>query len=393
MALVVAGGVYLERCLAPDRLSLLGSGGRAAAAVAELSPGTTLHSFHPEYAALDAQIALAGFGVTSFFHPSDAVIGFEYLHPLSSPRIHPVPLPRAGTVEVSGETVLRFGCLEGDFRTTGRRVVYDPQSGSAPEPFRSNGSSAEQLAMVLNHGEATSLTGLSEPAAAAKMLREREAADVVVIKMGALGALVFEGEDAFSVPAYRSRAVDKIGSGDVFSAAFAHFWGECGRGAAEAADVASRYTSLYVEDRCLPLAVEPPAREAAARPEAGTRIYLGGAFFTTPQVWLIEEARSALLALGVEVFSPMHDVGFGPPRDVAQRDLAGLDGCTAMLALLAEPDPGTLFEVGHARACGLPVVAFVQQSREQDTTMLVGTGCELVDDLATALYQVVWARS
>lgn len=393
MGLVIAGGVYVERCFSPNRTSLLGSGGRAAAAVAAWSPGTTLHSFHPPSGVRDAQIALGAFGVETIFYDSEAVIGFEYLYPLSLPRIYPVPLPRAGTVEVSGDVVLRFGCLEGDFRVHGRRVVFDPQSGSAPESFGANGSSAKELAIVLNREEAALLTGEDEPDAAAAVLRARERADVIVIKMGAAGARVFQGGSSASIPAYRSMAVDKIGSGDVFSASFAHFWGERGASAVDAADIASRYTCGYVEDRCLPLPAEPPARIAIAPPAAGGRIYLGGPFFTTPQVWLIEEARRGLFALGMDVFSPLHDVGFGAPDVVAERDLAGLNGCTAMLALLAEPDPGTLFEVGHARSCGIPVVALVQQPREQDTTMLVGTNCEIVDDLATALYRVAWAAS
>jgi nucleoside 2-deoxyribosyltransferase len=393
MTIVIAGGVYVERCLTPNRTSLLGSGGRAAAALSELSPGVKLHTFHPRALVLDAQIAFAAFGIETVFHDSSAVIGFEYLHPLSSPRIYPVPLPQAGTVEVDGDVILRFGCLEGDFCVRGRRVVYDPQSGSAPSPFRQNGSHGEELSIVLNRTEAELLTGESDPDAAAKFLRQRELADVVVIKMGAAGAIVFEVDARTQIPAYNSSAVDKIGSGDVFSAAFAHFWGERGIPAAEAADIASRYTSGYVEDRCLPLTKEPPSREPVTPPSKIPRVYLGGPFFTTPQIWMIEEARSGLSALGAKVFSPMHDVGFGKADIVARRDLNGLENCDAMLALLSDLDPGTLFEVGHARSRNIPVVALLQRPRDQDATMLTGTDCDIVSDLATALYRVVWAAS
>jgi nucleoside 2-deoxyribosyltransferase len=120
-------------------------------------------------------------------------------------------------------------------------------------------------------------------------------------------------------------------------------------------------------------------------------VYLGGPFFTTSQLWMIEEARSGLLSLGANVFSPMHDVGFGPDKFVAAKDLAGLDDCDVMLALLSDADPGTLFEVGYARSKGKPVVALIERPRNQDQTMLVGTDCEVVEDFATALYRVVWA--
>lgn len=393
MAITIAGGVYFERCLAPDRKALLGSGGRAAAALTSLSNQVTLHSFHPAGRMLDAQYSLGAYGVETHFHASPAVIGFEYLHPMSSPRISPVPLPVAGTVDVEAEIVLRFGCLEGDFRISGRRVVFDPQSGSAPTSFSSNGSKAKNLALVLNRGEATLLTGEDDPARAAEALAQSDGADVIVIKMGAAGALVVDGKRQQRIPAYQANAIDKIGSGDVFSATFAHFWGEQGQDAAAAADLASRYTAGYVEDRLLPLPVTPPEKAPINPPTKRPKVYLGGPFFTTPQLWMIEEARSGLLSLGADVFSPMHDVGFGLDATVASKDLAGLDGCDVMLALLSDPDPGTLFEVGHARATGKPVVALIESPRKQDPTMLVGTNCEVVDDLATALYRAVWAAA
>lgn len=393
MAITIAGGVYLERCLTPSRSALLGSGGRAAAALSSLSDRVILHSFHPAERILDAQYALGAYGVETLFHASPAVVRFEYLHPMSSPRISPVPLPVAGTVNVEGEVVLRFGCLEGDFRISGRRAVFDPQSGSAPASFSSNGSKAETLALVLNRGEATLLSGEDDPTRAAAALAQSDGADVIVIKMGAAGALVVDAGRQQQVPAYRSNAVDKIGSGDVFSAAFAHFWGERGQDAAVAADLASRYTAGYVEDRLLPLPAAASEKSPIKPPTKRPKVYLGGPFFTTSQLWMIEEARSGLLSLGADVFSPMHDVGFGPDDIVARKDLAGLDACDVMLALLSDPDPGTLFEVGHARATGKPVVALVECPRKQDPTMLVGTNCEVVDDLATALYRVVWAAA
>jgi len=393
MPIRIVGGVYRERCLTPNRTNLLGSGGRAAAALVGLSDEVTLESFQPPAIAMDARIALAAFGVATIFHDSTAQIGFEYLHPLSSPRIYPIPLPEAGTVQVAGDVVLRFGCLEGDFRVTGGRVIYDPQSGAAPVLFHSNGSRADTLALVLNRAEAELLTGEPDPVNAAAVLKRLDDAKVIVIKMGATGAMVFENGHQHHVPAYRSEAVDKIGSGDVFSATFAHFWGEKGRSASDAADLASRYTAGYVEDRCLPLPPSAPEKEAIVPSAKAPKVYLGGPFFTTPQLWMIEEARSGLLSLGAKVFSPMHEVGFGEASVVARQDLAGLDECDVMLALLPEPDPGTLFEVGYARARGMPVVALVQCPREQDPTMMIGTDCEIVDDLATALYRVVWAGS
>ena len=228
-AMIVAGGIYQERCLAPNYSALLGSAGRAAAALAQLSSDVCLHGFYPASFTQDALFAFAPYGVTTVLHESSAVVGFEYLHPLSSPRIYPTPLPTAQTADVTGDVILRFGCLEGDFRVVGRRVTYDPQSGSAPERFRANGSVAESLALVLNLNELGLMAGNGDVAAAVNRLRDVEQANVVVVKMGVDGALVFDGaSQPVKIPAYRSSAVNKIGSGDIFSAVFAYQWGELG---------------------------------------------------------------------------------------------------------------------------------------------------------------------
>jgi nucleoside 2-deoxyribosyltransferase len=109
------------------------------------------------------------------------------------------------------------------------------------------------------------------------------------------------------------------------------------------------------------------------------------------QRWLINEAKTALESVGVNVFSPYHDVGIGEASQVAPADLAGLDACQAVLALVDGLDAGTLFEIGYARAKGKPVVALSQTVKDADLTMLRGTDCTIVDDLATAVYHAAWA--
>jgi nucleoside 2-deoxyribosyltransferase len=93
----------------------------------------------------------------------------------------------------------------------------------------------------------------------------------------------------------------------------------------------------------------------------------------------------------VPVFSPLHEIGEGPGEVVAPQDLAGLDECQVVLAILNGSDAGTLFEVGYAVAKGIPVVALAQNMRPEDIKMPQGTGCTIVGDLATAIYQAIWA--
>jgi sugar/nucleoside kinase (ribokinase family) len=69
-----------------------------------------------------------------------------------------------------------------------------------------------------NETEALRLTGASSVKAAAKELAE--VARVVVVKMGARGALVATCGKTFRVPAVKARVVDATGAGDSFNAGF-----------------------------------------------------------------------------------------------------------------------------------------------------------------------------
>ena len=211
--------------------------------------------------------------------------------------------------------------------------------------------------------------------------------------MGSKGALVLTADGADRVPAYRSENVFKIGSGDVFSAAFTQFWAIEGWAPREAADLASRAVSCYVNTKSLPIPSAGELLSADLVPlQAGTgRVYLAAPFFNLAERWVVEEVRNQLNEIGVPVFSPLHEIGEGPGEVVAPQDLAGLDGCQVVLAVLNGSDAGTVFEVGYAVARGIPVVALAQNMRPEDLKMPQGTGCTIVGDLATAIYQAVWA--
>lgn len=184
----------------------------------------------------------------------------------------------------------------------------------------------------------------------------------------------------------------KIGSGDVFSAAFAAHWGERGLDPAVAADLASRSAAQFVDGHVLPI---PSVIETAMEPVMGShggRIYVAGPFFDLPQRWMIEQAAEALTSFGVEIFSPLHEVGTGlPDQAIAEADLAGLRTCTKVWAVLDGADPGTVFEVGYARALGIPVVALAERLESTNLTMMRGSGCEVVQDFATSIYHLIWA--
>lgn len=398
--LTVVGGFYRESCRFPSSDESWGSGGRGIAAVSALPISRKL------FTAADrktepvlASIAQAvGFEYVAATVPETIV--FRYDHGLSTPIIWP-PLNEIGRVRfsVQGNCILQFGMLEADVEIDGKTIIYDPQEPFSPKHFRSS-VKPSKLAYVLNGTEARRLGQNEDTETAASKIAADSGADVVIVKRGARGALVVSSGHSATVPAYETKSVWPIGSGDVFAAVFAARWGVQGLKAVEAAESASRATAEYVETRILPIPSgvmegdsSRPALKLRQNPAGPDEydVYLAGPFFNMPQRWLIDEARLALRGMGLRVFSPLHDVGIGPAENVAPKDIEALEKSRAVLAILDGVDTGTVFEAGFARARQKPVVAFAQSTPDEPLKMISGTGCEVVKDFVSAIYRVAWA--
>ncbi|KWB53901.1 nucleoside 2-deoxyribosyltransferase [Burkholderia ubonensis] len=392
--ITVVGGVYHEHCIWPVWDQIFGSGGRAATALVSHVNKVTLHTYaHPDVET-EFKTAATLYKFDLVITAARAGISFEYVHCMSTPVIRPA-LARIHAhepIEVSADAVLRFGMLEGSGRVNAKWCVYDPQSAFHPEPFWDNGSQAEHLAIVANRSEITAMAGDSNPKTAAVALLQR-GAEVVVVKSGPAGAYVYTTDGAEAhIPAYRSDMVWTIGSGDVFAAIFAAQWAVHSVGPATAAELASRAVSQYAETMGLPAAPAQELSEAQRTPSSTVsgKVYLASPFFNLGQRWLVDEARRCLAELGLEVFSPVHDVGRGPAHEVGPKDIEALNSCDRVLAILDGLDAGTVFEVGYARAKGIPVYALAQAVNEEDLKMVVGSDCNMFFDFVTALHHTAW---
>lgn len=316
--ITVVGGIYREYCMHPPWRETYGSAGRAASALAAMGVPTTLHSYADVESSeiLTSRAFLESFKlVTTLISRS---IGFEYIHGLSTPSIFGVPNLKHDPLKVKAEKIVRFGMLEGDAIVDAKYAVYDPQNLGAAVPFAQNGSKAVHLALILNLGEARQMSGLKDAAAeeVAKTLSQRQAAEVVVIKMGPRGAMVWSNGKTTQVPAYRTNRVWKIGSGDCFVAHFAQAWMHDGVTPTAAAHAASKATAYYCLTQGFPTRAllnqfSVPEVQLSDRYVRGhiPKVYLAGPFFTLAQRWMIEQARTNLREIGMSVFSPFHDVG------------------------------------------------------------------------------------
>ncbi|AJE98829.1 PfkB family carbohydrate kinase [Pandoraea apista] len=392
--IAVVGGVYREQCIWPDWDHVYGSAGRAAVALVGHVDEITLHAYlSPE---LESKFGFAAkhYGITLDSTSVSEGISFSYVHCMSTPVISP-PVSRIQShlpIAVQADVVLRFGMLEGSGKVNAKWCVYDPQSAFGPELFGTNESSAEHLAIVANRGEVLAMTGETDPKVAANKLLAR-GAEVVVVKSGPAGAYVYTADgDVGHVPAYQSKGVWTIGSGDVFAAIFTARWAVHGDTPSQAAQVASRAVSLYAETMSLPSPSAETLLAAQSKPASTVngRVYLASPFFTIGQRWLVDEIRRCLTELGLEVLSPVHDIGPGPASVVGPADLEALDDCDRVFAIVDGLDAGTIFEVGYARAKGKPVYVLAQAVGEEDLKMVEGSGSHIFFDFVTALHYTAW---
>lgn len=402
MAIEVVGGVYRERCLRPSWDQVYGSAGRAAEAIATMGTPVVLHSFLTDDAREAFEDRGALLGTLSVKGPrTDELVRFVYMHDLAVPRIYDAPKQGRGVLEVSAEKAVRFGMLDGDAKVHAKWAVYDPQNIREGRPFAENGSTAERLALVMNSFEAAHMAGMHDahPSRSAPALAAKQNAEVVVVKMGAQGAYVWTATEQRQVPAYRTKRVWKIGSGDCFVGHFANAWMEDGLRPWEAADMASRATAYYCETQGFPTAehlanhgTKPISVSEAYRSGEPRQVYLAGPFFDLMQQWLVEQAVINLEDMGLKVFSPLHDVGLkGDKSTIAQKDLQALRDSQVMFAIADGVDPGTVFEVGYARALNKPVVVYSERHQGQESlTMLEGSGCVMCTNYATAIYSTLW---
>lgn len=402
--MIVAGGAYFERCLMPDRHEFWGSGLRAAAAASSVAENVILYTFGNTNATkANLQMSTNDLGIGLEMTETDAVLSFHYLHPLSRVSMsgHVPPVVHQPVVQITGDVILRFGALEGDFKVAGKRVVYDPQNPMSPNLFSENGSTADELAYVLNAREARALTSQNEVLKIRDFLFNQEKSlKVLIIKDESRGAYLFESikDPGILIPCYETGRVYNIGSGDIFSGIFAAYWADQCASAKDSAYNASYATALYCNTPVMPLSRDKiekkaefsPAATKSACPDGQYDVYLAAPFFDMGQRWFVEEAKQCLESQGLKIFSPLHDIGRGAAQEVAPRDIEGIKNSKVIFSIINGLDTGTIFEIGYATALNKPSIVFVENEKKEDLKMIEGSGSIVINDFTTAIYRCGW---
>lgn len=391
----IIGGTYRETCYWPAWNSVYGSGWRAVRVFRTLHPSAAIsyYSTGDEEIQKKMKIYAGSEPLEPHIVPNSSSVSFYYDHPLSRPFIQGIKSDPFNIV-ANGKYVIGFGMLEATTQIEGEWVVYDPQSPSHPLSFKDQGGKAEHLALVLNESEAKLLTSENDLKKISESLFRKEQCEILIIKRGAKGAVVFHSEDdkGVVVPAFRTSHVWPIGSGDVFTTVFSYYWFN-GTDPVESAQKASQAAAIYCDTSSyedIARLLKEGRKYVPVAPKKQGKVYLAGPFFTLSEKLFIAECRNILSAMGVKVFSPYHDVGEGKAEDVAPKDIDALNGCDCVFAIVDGLDSGTIFEIGYAVAHGKRVVAYVENETEGSLKMLTGTGCDVEKDFTTAIYKTCW---
>lgn len=386
----ILGGTYREVTRFPSTSSLFGSGLKSACALSSMIEDLELITSCSAEELEEIRMIAASHKFKLKANSRLKPIEFHYITPLTSPSI--VGLGQwVDFPSLEGEDVLAFGMLEASPRIKCNRMVYDPQKPASPK-VELEKIECSELIIILNRHEARKLSGEKDPQIAAGKISRSFGAKAVIVKCGALGAFLYEKDSSTWIGAFPSSRVWPIGSGDVFSAFFAAAWLKQGQTIYDAAVFASKGVSSWTSNpEVLPTSKEQILSiNALELKNKNIKVYLAGPFFNLSQNWLIETSRASLLELGAEVFSPLHEVGRGGD-EVALKDLAGLDNCNSVFALLDGCDEGTIFELGYAFAKGIKVVGFSQNTESSQLKMIRGSGIPIYSDFSTAIYNSIWA--
>ncbi|MCL6742318.1 PfkB family carbohydrate kinase [Kosakonia sp. R1.Fl] len=394
----IIGGVYREICLRPHWNYIYGSGGRAALAMCEMGVDIKLHAYlddeYKKYLEIEAGFCKGNLTIDQY--KTDEKLVFHYAHGLSN-IIPPQSKNTNAEIFIKTESALVFGMIECRTRIEATHAVYDPQSTFQTLSFRGAGSIAKHLALVLNEKEIYALTNTKcqfNLKDSVRIISEKESAEVVVVKRGPEGALVYHENRFSEIPVFISERVWKIGSGDCFSAHFALNWILLKKSPEESAMNASKATSYYCQTQCLPSVVNLQHYEPNAltfNKNKKKKVYIAAPIFTLAQLWIIEQARNNFIEMGLEVFSPYHDVGLGNDKEfIFTHDILGLENSDIIFAILDGLDSGTIFEIGFASAKGKKVIIYNENVDDKDLVMFSGENIFIVNEFVSAIYKTFW---
>lgn len=373
----IVGGFYREMSLVPKIDQMFGSGGRAAAILSEITSDVTLHTY------TDNDSDIAEFekkhAIKVKKYRRDDPISFSYFHPLSTPHISKSENFQP-SIKVSGEVVLRFGLIEGDAVVDANRVVFDPQTWKKKAIYSINGSKANNLVIVLNELELAHSTSANNLIAQAQELLELNKAEAIVVKRGVKGCIVLEKNgNNFSIPSYLSNKVTKIGTGDVFSAIFAFYWGVRKERPSHAAELASKHVACFCESGGVDLDYQKIDKLTPINFKSFQPVTIFADQTGLGKRYILEEAKYMLLQFGITA--------------QVEDSLDNLANYKNPILILGETFRNPIVIENQLKKNKSKIVVFDASCDDWFKGYSKPENITLVKDFTSAIYQIAWASA
>lgn len=324
----------------------------------------------------------------------DEIITFKYCFSLDQPTIFPnlLNISKTEEINVHAENIIAYGMIETDFKLAGKKIVYDPQTSIKPNKFSELGE-AEELIYIVNMKEAQSLASSNDIDEIKKFFFNIERTIAFIIKNGPYGATLYYDDKEIKIPSYITKNVNKIGSGDIFTASFGYYWIQKGLSLEESALNASKSTAYYCDKKAFVDVSQLDSFEYVEferKKITDKQVYLASPFFALSELILIDKIRSAFLEFGVKVFSPFHDIGLGDDITIAKKDIEGIENSDIIFCVFDNLDSGTLIETGYCLAKGKKMIGYHRSCEESKLLMLKTADLKIFNNLTTAIYQTIW---
>jgi len=253
-------------------------------------------------------------------------------------------------------------------RCPGALICYDLQYDMGPQ---------EELEAVLkrcnvvfvSRSQAVEYFGIPKVSDLARYILQL-GPSVVVIKCGLSGSLVFSKDGEVHVPRFCADWQQSVGAGDVYNAVFIAKLLE-GSDLTTAGESAAAATAAYCEGhgdtllKSWDLQAELQRDRFFLHPDSrtGRHIYLAAPFFDWSERTLVQRTKALLEHHGYRVYSPFDEDGILYSHDVMRessvfgREKKAIEEALAVVSLLDGNDPGTMWEIGFAVGCDVPVIS------------------------------------
>lgn len=373
----IVGGFYREMSLVPEIDQMFGSGGRAAAILSEITNDVTLHTYTDNDS--DIEEFEKKYAIEVKKYRRDDPISFSYFHPLSTPHISKSENFQS-SIKVSGEVVLRFGLIEGDAVVDAKRVVFDPQTWKQKAIYSINGSKANNLVIVLNELELAHSTSANSLITQAQELLELNKAEAIVVKRGVKGCFVLEKSGSKnSIPSYLSNKVSKIGTGDVFSAIFAFYWGVKKKRPNHAAELASKHVACFCESGGVELGYQKIDKLIPINFESFQPVTIFADQTGLGKRYILEEAKYLLLQFGITA--------------QVEDSLDNLANYKNPILILGETFRNLIAIENQLKKNKSKIIVCDANCDDWFTGNSTPENITLVQDFTSAIYQIAWASA